>query len=104
MPFAGGGLAGLAIDENDFEPAGGELCAGREGPLGEVGVIVREIEAVERNNGRARVVEFDPGIGLVGVVADAVQVLRLDFVDPKRGEGGQRTLDGIRSAGRGKRA
>src|SRR5256885_6613838 len=65
MPFAGGGLAGLAIDENDLEPAGGDLCAGREGPLGEVGVIVREIEAVERNGGRGPLVEVDPGIGLV---------------------------------------
>jgi len=49
VKFVGGREAGLAVGEDNFELAGIDGGVGREGPLVQIGVIIGEIEAVERD-------------------------------------------------------
>ena len=74
------GLSGLTVDPNELVFAGINAAAGRKRPLGEVGVVVGEVHAIEADHVGAAIVEFDPGVVLAEIICDAIDVDGLDFV------------------------
>ncbi len=95
--------AGLTIGKDHLELTGINHRSRRKGPLCERGIIVGEIEAVQRDGAGAGVVNLDPGRGLAGAVREARQIVRLHFIDPQRRERRERGEHAVGLAGSGRR-
>ena len=92
------GFIRLAVRPDDEELAGRDRLARRERPLGQVGVvIVRQVVAIEADDIRAAVVEFDPGIAVTHVVLDAGDVRGLKLIQPERVIRRKRARDRVRN-------
>jgi len=74
----------FAIGDDDQELAGLENGVGRKRPSGQMGILIAQIETVERDGGVARVDEFNPWLGFPLRVQNATVALWIDFVQPER--------------------
>ena len=95
MKFVSESLSRLAVGEDDLELAGVDNGSGREGPEVQAGVIGSQGITVQGNGSGTGIVEFDPGLMLVLIVGDSVQIVWLDFVDEKRWKRIERCRGGI---------
>ena len=85
VEIGAGRLSRLTVSPDEFEFTGGDGAAGRERPLGQVGVvIVGQVIARESDGGGAGVVKLDPWLAFREVVRRASEVVRLKFIEPER--------------------
>ena len=97
-------LVRLTVEPDDQEFSRVDGGAGRKGPARQVRVAVGEEPAVQANGVRAGVVKLHPRVAFTGIIGEAGNVFRFDFIDPKRRERRQSGTNGVRRAGRVERA
>ncbi len=100
MVIRPGGFAGFVVQPDNAETAARRKRARRKPPFHEIRVGIREIEIRQHEVAALGIVQLEPRLALVHVVADTADVGRLQLVDPQQRKCRERPAHAVRRARR----